>query len=98
MAFKVILTQPARKDLLGAMDWYDEQQQNLGFKFYKDYLETRQYLSLNPFLFRKGTHGFYEVKLSIFPYLVIYDIINDIVIINAVFNTSKNPGKKPSKF
>jgi len=40
MAFKVILTQPARKDLLGAMDWYDEQQQNLGFKFYKDYLEN----------------------------------------------------------
>lgn len=62
MAFKIVLTPPARKDLLFTMDWYDEQQQNLGYKFYQDYLAARQYLILNPLLFRKGIHGFYELK------------------------------------
>lgn len=98
MVYKIVLTQIARKDILFAMDWYDDQQQDLGLRFYNDYAAARQYLSLNPFLFRKGTHGFYELKLSIFPYLIIYDIMDNIVIIHAVFNTSKNPGKKPSKF
>jgi len=98
MAFKVILTQSARKDILFAMDWYDDQQQNLGHRFYKDYAQVRQYLNLNPFIFRKGVHGFYESKLSKFPYLIIYEILDDVVIVHAVFNTSKNPLKKPSKF
>jgi len=39
-----------------------------------------------------------ELKLSKFPYLIIYEILEDVVIIHAVFNTSKNPGKKPAKF
>lgn len=98
MVYKVILTHPAKKYLLFIMDWYDKQQQNLGYKFYEDYVESRHYLSLNPFLFRKGIQGLYELKLSKFPYFIIYDIQDTAVIIYAVFNTSKNPLKKPSKF
>ena len=95
MAYKVVVTKKARKDLLDSVAWYDEKQLNLGLKFYDDYREIRQYLHLNPYLFQKRSHRFYEAKLSVFPFLIIYEILDDIVIIHAVFNTSKNPGKKP---
>ena len=54
MGFKIVLTQPAMKDLLFTMDWYDEQQQNLGYKFYQDYVAARHYLILNPFCSEKA--------------------------------------------
>jgi hypothetical protein len=96
--FKVVVNKQASIDLLTSANWYDKQQPNLGLKFYDDYRETRKYLHLNPFLFQKRSRRFYEAKLSVFPFLIIYEILDDIVIIHAVFNTSKNPGKKPTRF
>lgn len=98
MAFKVVVNKQARLDLLTSINWYDKQQPNLGLKFYDDYRATRYYLQSNPYLFQRRGHKFYEAKLSIFPFLIVYEILDDIIIIHAVFNTSKNPGKKPSSF
>jgi len=98
MAFKIIVARAAELDISDAIDWYESRQVNLGDRFYDDLISNIDYLITDPYSFGKKSGNHRELKLSIFPYLIIYDIIDDIVIIHAIFNTSKNPGKKPSKF
>ena len=94
MAFKIIVTTPAQVDIANSIDYYESRQQNLGGRFYDDFIINTNYLISNPYLFPKSGN-FHELKLTIFPYIIVYEIINYTVIIHAVFNTSKNPVKKP---
>lgn len=98
MAFKLVIAKQAELDIDDSVVWYENRQHKLGDKFYNDLISTIDYLKLNPYLFPSKDGFFREAKFNKFPYVVIYEIENDTVIINAVFNTSKNPGKKPSKF
>ena len=48
-------------------------------------------------MFPVKLYGYREATVSVFPFVIIYEILDDIIIINAVFNTSKNPVKKSKK-
>ncbi|MFY7729585.1 MAG: type II toxin-antitoxin system RelE/ParE family toxin [Flavobacterium sp.] len=97
MAFKVIITSPAQNDIFKALDWYESKQSGLGKRFYMDYNDVISYLKTNPELFSIKSGDFREAKIAGFPYVVIYEINIDTVIVLAVFNTYLNPNKKPSK-
>ncbi|MFD2601025.1 type II toxin-antitoxin system RelE/ParE family toxin [Flavobacterium suzhouense] len=97
MGFKVIISLTAQKQINQSIDYYEEKQFNLGIRFYADLKNNLRYLFDDPYLFPLKDHKYRELKLSVFPYLIIYEIIDDLVIILAVFNTSKNPIKKPKK-
>jgi len=98
MAFKLIFLKEVNTEIENTINWYEERQENLGNKFYNDLIDNLDYLATNPYMFRIKFQNLREMKLSVFPYIVIYEIFEDIVTVHAVFNTSKNPGKKPSKF
>lgn len=97
MAFKVIFSPEALTDVFVAMDWYEEQQENLGNRFYEDVISTMGYAVTHPYSFNEKHDNFRELALTTFPYVIIYEIVDDIVIITAVFHTSQNPKKKPLK-
>jgi plasmid stabilization system protein ParE len=97
MAFKVIFSPEALTDVFEAMEWYEEQQENLGNRFYEDLISTMGYTITHPHSFSKKKDNFRELALTTFPYVIIYEIIDDIVIISAVFHSSQNPEKKPRK-
>ncbi|AWH86843.1 hypothetical protein HYN59_17780 [Flavobacterium album] len=95
MAFKVIFSPAALTDIFDAMEWYEEQQENLGNRFYEDVISTLEYTVTHPHSFSKKKDNFRELALPTFPYVIIYEIFDDIVTIAAVFHTSQNPRKKP---
>jgi hypothetical protein len=98
MGFKFSLTSRAEHNILDSIDWYNEKQYSLGDKFYKDSTIALNYVVANPYLFSVKRSPFRECALKKFPYLIVYTIQNDTVIIASVFNTSKNPGQKPKKY
>ena len=95
MGFKVLISQAAQNDIENAIDWYEFKQKNLSLRFQDDLMATLDYLVQHPYMFPLKTTIFREATLSIFPFIIIYEILDDIIIINAIFNTSKNPTKKP---
>ena len=92
MKYKIQIEPEAQLDIQEAIAWYNEQQKGLGKKFHSEVKIYIKHLKTNPF---------YEIKyddvrclpIKRFPYTVHFtvDDTDKIVIIRAIFNTSRNP-------
>ena len=61
--------------------------------YLKSYLKV---LKANPELFEIKKKPYYrELPLVKFPFVIIYEIIENDIIIHSVFHTSRNPQNKP---
>ncbi|MFP9098047.1 type II toxin-antitoxin system RelE/ParE family toxin [Flavobacterium sp. RHBU_24] len=97
MAFKIFITERAQTNIDDPVDYYEFKSENLGKRFYNDFLSNLKYIVKDPYLFAIREFPFREYPLSTFPFLIIYDIVGDTVVIASVFNTAKNPRKKPTR-
>lgn len=94
MAFKVEITILAEEEYSSTFCYYEEQQPGLGDKFEKetDYLMDK--LKLNPYLFQRKYKHYREAVYKRFPYFIVYEIIDNTVIIHSFFNANRNPKRK----
>ena len=96
MAFKIIILPLAEKEIDETIEFYESRSKGLGKQFItylKSYLTV---LKANPELFEIRKEPLYrEMTLVKFPFVIIYEIIQNEVIIHSVFHTSKNPLRKP---
>jgi plasmid stabilization system protein ParE len=96
MAFKITILPLAEKEIDQSIEFYENRNKGLGKQFLiylKSYLKV---LSASPQLFEiKKLPGYRESKLVKFPFVIIYEILQNEVIIHSVFHTSRNPQKKP---
>ncbi|REC42731.1 MULTISPECIES: type II toxin-antitoxin system RelE/ParE family toxin [Chryseobacterium] len=94
MIYELIIQEEASLEILEAYIYYENAQKGLGEKFMKQ---------LNKYFVRIQDHpkhfeikkNYREAFVQIFPYLIIFDIIDNKIIILSVFNTHQNPTKKP---
>lgn len=93
MAYKTRINPLARLDILEAIDWYNEQQANLGYRFYKHTQNTIQSIQKNPFGFTVRYKTIRTAIVSKFPYMIHYNIIleTEIIDILAIICTYRNP-------
>ena len=94
MVFKILWSKKALIEVEKALEFYDEIQPKLGEKFYTELQHASAYIKSNPFLFQVKFDFFREAPLKKFPYVVVYEIIDSLIIIAAVFHTSRNPENK----
>ena len=80
-----------------AYKWYEEQQPGLGDLFLIELDSCYDKLETFPLVYAKIKKNFRQIILKTFPYVVVFDIFKDEVVIYAVFHTSRNPGKKFKK-
>jgi len=95
MAFKVSISEEARNDILKASSWYESKQKGLGDRFLLVLGHQIKYLSKFPETFPLKKDNFRELVINEFPYVIIYTFQDNVIRIFAVFNTSRNPTKKP---
>lgn len=94
MRFAIFVTDEALAEIDEAFDWYEEQQKNLGRKFIF-HLEASYDLILDlPFGFPARRKDYRECFMGTFPFVIIYRVVNNKIIIHKVFHTSRNPKKK----
>ncbi|WBX99290.1 type II toxin-antitoxin system RelE/ParE family toxin [Chryseobacterium gambrini] len=95
MIYHFSLSPKAENDLLEAALWYENQQTGLGEKFIQKVESYFLRIQNHPFHFPLKKGNLREAYIQKFPYVIIYQIIGDNIIVFAVFNTHQNPTKKP---
>ena len=94
MKYELIIRHEAEIEIIEAVVYYEKQQTGLGKRFlthlqtYFDRIQTYPkhfYIKRNPYR---------EAVIKKFPYLIIYELIENKVIVYSVFNTYQNPNKK----
>ena len=92
--FKLEIEEQAKEDLSAAMFWYETQQQNLGVQLLHEVRKIIQLIVENPKHYRCVAKEYRQTKVNIFPYVIIYELINNKIVIFRIFHTSKNPKHK----
>ena len=97
MKYVLEIKEEAVFDIKETYLYYEEQKIGLGNRFL-DTLETYlERVQKNPKHYQVKRKPYREAFIKDFPYLIIYEIEANKVIVYAVFNTWKNPNKKPGK-
>jgi plasmid stabilization system protein ParE len=97
MKRKIQVKEQAAEQLTDAFLWYEKQKGNLGFEFLEEWESVAEYLSDYSEGCTKKYKEFRQAMLKRFPYLVIYEIENDSVIIYNVINVKRHPLKRYKK-
>lgn len=89
--YNVHVLRRAEEDIEHAVEWYNEKQQGLGDRFWSFTVKALRKLESNPFLYEERfSNDFRFTRITDFPYMIVYKVKGQIVIVNAVFHTSRN--------
>lgn len=92
--YQLEISSAARNDMADAFLWYEKQQKGLGGEFLQETFQTFEAINQSPYIFAVHFSGKFRFgKTGRFPYLIVYEIIENRIIINAVFHTSRNPSR-----
>jgi hypothetical protein len=92
--YNLILQEEAILDLLEAFNYYESKKMGLGNEFEAEAFELLELIESNPYLFQIRFGNFHETPLNKFPYNIVYEILKDDILINAVFFTKRHPANK----
>lgn len=92
--YQLQVLQKAREDMQKSADWYNEQQSDLGDRFLLSVVDTLRLIEANPLHYEeKYSKKFRFAQVAIFPFVVVFKIKKQLVVVNAIFHTSRNPKK-----
>ncbi|WP_310380073.1 type II toxin-antitoxin system RelE/ParE family toxin [Flavobacterium sp.] len=91
------MKQKAVFDIKEAYLYYEEQRIGLGNRFLKTLESYLQRVQKYPEHYQIKRKPYREAFIKDFSYLIIYEIEGNKIIVYAVFNTWRNPSKKPIK-
>lgn len=98
MAYKIIIREEAHADAMDAYNYYEGQLQGLGEKFLMALITSYDDLAEHPgnygYIDEKQQKVLRDVSLERFPYVVIFEITGDSVVVYAVHNTHRLQRKK----
>jgi plasmid stabilization system protein ParE len=94
MKYSIEISSLAKIEIVEAFNWYESQRLGLGEDFLQSLESFFSQLLDNPY-----THSYYEIPtryglLKRFPYLVVYEINLDVIVVYSVFMQSRKPRKK----
>jgi len=95
MSYRLSLTPIAEANLAESKVWYEGKQIGLGEKFIQQVEFYFSRIQSNPKHFPLKKRNFREVYVKKFPFVIIYQIIENDIIVFTVFNTHQNPEQKP---
>ena len=101
MSFTVIVKEEAHQDTIEAYNYYEEKLVGLGERFLEALQQRYHELSEHPtfysFIDEDPLKVLRDVRLEKFPFVVVYEIIKNEVVVYAVHNTYKHPRNKLRK-
>ncbi|MBP8822671.1 MAG: type II toxin-antitoxin system RelE/ParE family toxin [Flavobacteriales bacterium] len=94
MAVRLVYRDEALEDIADAMRWYAARSEGLGERFLKAVLEREALISKYP----KGApvvhKHFRQTPINSFPFLMVYGLVKNELIIYRIFHTKQHPRKK----
>ena len=95
MKYNLSLSPNAEVDLLESALWYESRQIGLGEKFTKKVEAYLSRIQNNPLHYPLKNGKLREAYIQKFPFVIIYEIVENEILVFTVFNTHQNPTKKP---
>jgi plasmid stabilization system protein ParE len=98
MAFKIVLLPRAQGEISDAINWYENREKGLGEYFLFEVESELNRILENPLIFPKSNGPVTEFRKAIlkkFPFLILFTVSEDKIMIHSVFHTSQDPNKKP---
>ena len=93
MKYKIIVTLAAREDTQQAFNYYENTHTGLGDDFLEDIEEQYIAISENPYeySYTDNKRVLRDVILNRFPYLIIFKVQSEFIIVLSVHNIHKKP-------
>jgi plasmid stabilization system protein ParE len=91
VSYRLVVRPDADADILAAETWYNDQQSGLGFDFTRAARAQVRALVSNPLLYplRHRRLGVRWVFLERFPYKVVYQLKQDMIVVLAVLHAKR---------
>lgn len=96
MDYKIEIRPLAAIEIIEAYDWYETQQIGLGDRFLDAVDNFVDSLLRNPKMYSHYDETARQGRLKTFPYLVVYEIFDNTIVIYTVFMAKQEPSKKRS--
>lgn len=92
--YRLLILKGAALDLKESTDWYDLKQKGLGKRFQKYIFQTLENIQSNPFLYPvKFSETFRFAKVNVFPFFVVFEVVENSILVNSIFHTSRKPSQ-----
>ena len=91
MSYEIVLQSEAILDLQEAFEWYEKQKEGLGFEFIEEVESGYLKISGHPLQYPPINTQFRRIRINRFPYLVVYEVEGNSVIINSVRHVKREP-------
>ena len=91
--YVLIIKEEARFEIVDAYNWYESKQKDLGERFVDELDEYFNRICLTPEIFPRKYNEMRMVVMKNFPFVIIFEIEEDNVVVYAVFNTFQDPDK-----
>lgn len=90
----LIFKEEARADIVNAFSWYEEQSEGLGHTFLRALESVYDILLKHPLIYQKVYKDFRQAIVKKFPFVVLYAIEKDTIVVLRVFHTLQDPDKR----
>lgn len=91
---KLVYTTSFHESVLKAIDYYETAQKDLGDYFLASLADCLNSLKRNPEIYKVFFKSYRQAPVRKFPFVVVYRVKPDEIVIENVFNTYQNPLKK----
>ncbi|MFZ4546540.1 MAG: hypothetical protein ACOYN4_03860 [Bacteroidales bacterium] len=72
MAYKINIDAAARLDIIEAIEWYNDKQRGLGFRFYEHIKTALKNIQKNPLGYVIRYKTIHTAIINKFPYMILY--------------------------
>lgn len=93
MKFSIEIKESAKKGAIDAFLYYESQQKHLGERFLDKMELVLNDISKHPKLYPEKYKSFRQALIKPFPYLIIFEMTDQSIIVYKVVFAKKNPGK-----
>jgi toxin ParE1/3/4 len=91
MKYSVEYDDEVETDLQETMDWYANQKEGLNKEFVETVKSAITKLAENPFVYRPRNQKLRFKHLDRFPYIIVFKIIRETIMVYAVIHDKRNP-------
>lgn len=93
MSYQLKVSSTAYKETDDAFAYYEEQSTGLGERFLKSLEDAYSKLSQTPqyYSYIRNDKNIRDIKIKTFPFVIIFQIMENTVLVLRVFNTNRNP-------
>ena len=91
MNYELMLQSEAIVDIQKAFEWYEHRTAGLGFEFIEEIEEGFERVSKHPHHYSAINRKYRKLRINRFPYLIVFEIEENKVVVNSVRHISQEP-------